>query len=197
MADSRTVVLEASQVLTCPGGATARRGEAMNRIGLIEDGALAISGERIEAVGTREDIRARFADAERVDMTGTVLTPGLIDSHTHAVFGGWRLDEYELRCAGVPYMEIARRGGGINASVADLRRRSEDELVELSRPRLRRFLDHGTTTVEVKSGYGLDLDDELKMLRVISELSNEDWIDVVPTFLGAHSFPPEYRDPLR
>jgi imidazolonepropionase len=166
----------------------------MSRIGLIEDGAVAISEGRIEAVGPREQIRARYPEVERVDLSGHVLTPGLVDSHTHAVFGRWRLDEYELRCAGVPYMEIARRGGGINASVLDLRERSEQELVDLSRERLRCMLEHGTTTAEVKSGYGLTLEDELKMLRVARKLDAEGWIDIVPTFLGAHAIPPEYRD---
>lgn len=166
----------------------------MSNIGLIEGGAVAILDGRVEAVGPRAELRERFPDSERLELTEQVLAPGLIDSHTHAVFGRWRLDEYELRCAGVPYMEIARQGGGINASVTDLRERSEQELVELSRPRLRRLLEHGTTTAEVKSGYGLTLEDELKMLRVIRELANEDFIDLVPTFLGAHSFPAEYRD---
>jgi imidazolonepropionase len=166
----------------------------MSRIGLVEKGAVAIVDGRVEAVGPRDEIRSRFPDAEALDLSGHVLAPGLIDSHTHAVFGGWRLDEYELRCAGVPYMEIARTGGGINASVRDLRERSEEELCELTRTRLRRMLEHGTTTAEVKSGYGLTVEDELKMLRVVCELAKEDWIDLVPTFLGAHAFPPEYRD---
>ncbi|NIR42532.1 MAG: imidazolonepropionase [Gemmatimonadetes bacterium] len=194
MATSHVTVLEASQVLTCPGGAGPRRGKAMSDIGLIDDGAVAIADGRVAAAGTRDELRARFPDAPREDLRGHVLTPGLVDSHTHAVFGRYRLDEYEMRCAGVPYMEIARQGGGINASVRDLREREEDELVELSRPRLRMLLEHGVTTVEIKSGYGLTLDDELKMLRVIQRLGAEGPIDVVPTFLGAHSVPPEYRD---
>jgi imidazolonepropionase len=194
MPDHETLILEASQILTCPGAAAPRRGAAMSDIGLVEDGAIAIRAGKIEAVGSREGIAERFPDAGRLDLAGHVLTPGLVDSHTHAVFGRWRLDEYELRCAGVPYMEIARKGGGINASVKDLRDRSESELVDLGRDRLRMILEHGATTVEVKSGYGLNLDDELKMLRVIQKLAEEDWIDLLPTFLGAHSFPPEYRD---
>jgi len=194
MTKSRRFVLEASQVLTCPGGTGARHGRAMSDVGLVEEGAVAVSDGFVEAVGQRAELRSRYPDAERVDLSGHVVTPGLVDSHTHAVFGRWRLDEYELRCAGVPYMEIAREGGGINASVNDLRERSEEDLAELSRARLRRVLEHGTTTVEVKSGYGLTLDDELKMLRVIRELSKEAWIDLVPTFLGAHAIPTEYRD---
>ncbi|MGD8697694.1 MAG: imidazolonepropionase [Gemmatimonadales bacterium] len=194
MTDSDILVLEATQVLTCPGGIGPRKGEAMSNVGLIDDGAVAIRAGRVEAVGTRLELRDLFPDAERVDLGGHTLAPGFVDSHTHAVFGCWRLDEYELRCAGLSYMEIARRGGGINASVLDLRARSEEELVKLARARLRRMVEHGTTTVEVKSGYGLSLEDELKMLRVVRALSSEDWIDLVPTFLGAHSIPPEYRD---
>ncbi len=185
-------LLEASQVICCPGGSAPRRGPAQSEVGLLEGGAVAISGGRVEAVGPGDQLRARFPGAQRVDLSGHVLTPGLIDSHTHAVFGRWRLDEYEQRCAGVPYMEIARRGGGINASVRDLRERSAAELVELGRPRLRRFLEHGTTTVEVKSGYGLTAEHELKMLRVIQQLTRETPLDLVPTFLGAHAIPPEY-----
>jgi imidazolonepropionase len=193
MTESDRFVLEAAQVLTCPGGSGARRRKALRNVGLIEDGAVAISEGRIEAVGKRSELGSRFPDAQRIDLGGCVLSPGLVDSHTHAVFGAWRLDEYELRCAGLPYMEIARRGGGINASVEDLRGRCEEELVQLARARLRRMVEHGTTTVEVKSGYGLTLEDELKMLRVVRALSAEDWVDLVPTFLGAHSVPPEYR----
>ncbi len=194
MANHETLVLEATQVLTCAGGSGPRRREALSNIGLVEDGAVAIRDGRVEAIGGRSDLRGRFPDAERIDLTGHVLTPGLVDSHTHAVFGRWRLDEYELRCAGLPYMEIARRGGGINASVQDLRDRSEEDLLELARSRLGQMVEHGTTTAEVKSGYGLSLEDELKILRVIQKLSTEDWIDLVPTFLGAHSIPGEYRE---
>jgi len=123
-----------------------------------------------------------------------VLTPGLVDSHTHAVFGRYRTDEYALRCTGVPYMEIARRGGGINASVRDLRARSEDELVEMALPRLEEMLRGGSTTAEVKSGYGLSTESELKTLRAIRRLMDLQPIRLIPTFLGGHEFPPEYRD---
>ena len=190
MADQVTLVIEANQLLTCDEGG----GRGAAAPGIIEGGAVAIAGERVAAVGTRDEIRSRYPEAERIDLAGKVVAPGFIDSHTHAVFGRWRLDEYEMRCAGKSYEEIAAEGGGINASVRDLRERSEDELVQLTGARLRRMLEHGTTTVEVKSGYGLTLDDELKMLRVVQRLAAEDWIDLVPTFLGAHSFPPEYAD---
>jgi imidazolonepropionase len=161
---------------------------------VLEDAAVAFDGGTIVAVGAATDLRRRYPEAEAVDGAGRVLTPGLVDSHTHAVFGRWRADEYALRSQGVPYMEIARRGGGILASVRDLRQRSEDALVDLSRERLREILATGTTTVEVKSGYGLTTADELKMLRVIRRLDDEGPLDLVPTFLGAHEVPPELLD---
>jgi imidazolonepropionase len=145
-------------------------------------------------VGPDAEIVSRHPNAARVDCAGGVLTPGLVDSHTHAVFGRYRTDEYALRCRGVPYMEIARRGGGINASVRDLRARSEDELVALSLPRLRELLVGGITTAEVKSGYGLSTADELKALRATRRLADVQPVELVPTFLGAHEVPPEYRD---
>jgi imidazolonepropionase len=123
-----------------------------------------------------------------------VITPGFVDSHTHAVFGAWRAAEYAMRSRGVPYMEIARRGGGINASVRDIRERSVEELVELARPRIDAMLSGGTTTAEVKSGYGLDTANELKQLRAVRALQAHTPVQLVPTFMGAHEFPEEYRD---
>lgn len=156
--------------------------------------AVAVAEGKIVAVGPERDLLVRFPDAERIRCGGGVITPGFVDSHTHAVFGRWRAEEYAMRCRGVPYMEIARRGGGINASVNDLRERSEDELVEISRRRIREMLRFGTTTAEVKSGYGLRTEDELKTLRVIRRLHDEGPVDLIPTFMGAHEFPPEYRE---
>ena len=161
---------------------------------IVRGGAVVVDGGRIVEVGPEAELARRHPDAGRIDCGGGVLTPGLVDSHTHAVFGRWRADEYALRARGVPYMEIARRGGGINASVRDLRERSEEELVDLTRERLRPLLALGTTTVEVKSGYGLTTEDELKMLRVIGALDREGPLDLVPTFLGAHEVPPEHRE---
>ncbi len=193
MSEAKRVVLEASQVLTCWTEGEPRSQVAILGAGVIERGAVAIFEGRVDAAGPQDEIRSRFPTAERIDLSNKILTPGIVDSHTHAVFGRWRLDEYELRCAGSSYAEIAAGGGGINASVLDLRERSEDELVELTRPRLKSMLQHGTTTAEVKSGYGLTLEDELKMLRVIHRIAVEGWIDLIPTFLGAHAIPPEYR----
>jgi imidazolonepropionase len=182
---SATLFSNAHEVVTCSGNADERV-----RIGadvLVVDGVVA-------AVGPGAAADPRAGDAERVDCSGRLITPGFVDSHTHAVFGGWRAAEYALRSRGVPYMEIARRGGGINASVRDVRGRSEDELVALTVPRLEAMLRLGTTTVEVKSGYGLDTESELKQLRAVRRASTESPLDVVPTFLGAHEFPPEHSE---
>lgn len=161
---------------------------------VLEEVALVVRDGRIAGIGPEAELAAAHPDHERVDCTGQVLTPGFVDSHTHAVFGRWRADEYALRARGVPYMEIARQGGGINASVSDLRARSEDELVDLTRSRLQDMVAQGTTTIEVKSGYGLRTQDELKMLRAVRRLAEEGPWRLVPTFLGAHEFPPELRD---
>lgn len=156
--------------------------------------AVVVQGERILAVGAARSLAAAHPGAREIDCTGCVLTPGLIDSHTHAVFGRPRYDEHELRAAGLSYMEIARRGGGIHASVRDLRARAEDELHDLSIVRVRRLAAFGTTTLEIKSGYGLSSEDELKTLRVIGRLASEIPLRIVPTWLGAHEIPLDHRE---
>ncbi len=147
----------------------------------------------ILAVAPDAELRAAYANATIIDCNGGVLTPGFVDSHTHAIFGRPRHEEQEMRAAGVGYLEIAKRGGGIHSSVRDLRERSEDELVALAATRLMKLAAHGTTTVEVKSGYGLSLESELRTLRVIRRLAAQLPIRLVPTFLGAHEVPLEYR----
>jgi imidazolonepropionase len=188
-----TIFANAAQVVTCAGPARARRGAEMNDAGIRTDVAVAIQGSHIAAVAPLVELRAQFRGAVELDCSRRVLMPGLVDSHTHAIFGRPRYDEQELRAGGADYMEIARRGGGIHSSVGDLRARTEDELFQLALPRLRRLASFGTTTVEVKSGYGLTLDDELKTLRVIARLSQALPMRVVPTFLGAHEIPLEAR----
>jgi imidazolonepropionase len=185
--------INAAQVVTCAGPARARKGAEMRDAGIATGAAVAVRDERIAEVGPQEELERRYPQAERVDCAGGVLTPGLVDSHTHAIFGRPRADEQELRAAGVGYMEIAQRGGGIHASVRDVRARTEDELLTLARARLRRLASYGTTTVEVKSGYGLTVEDELKLLRVIARLSGEVPLRLVPTWLGAHEIPAESR----
>jgi imidazolonepropionase len=181
----------AAQVATCTGPASSDAGDPADvRRGV----AVLVGGGSVLEVAPQADLLRRFPEVERFDCAGGVLTPGLVDSHTHAVFGRFRADEYPLRARGAPYMEIARRGGGIHASVRDLRARTEDELVELALPRLATMLSMGSTTVEVKSGYGLSTEDELKSLRAIRRLGTLQPVRIVATFLGAHEIPLEYRD---
>jgi imidazolonepropionase len=165
----------------------------MSDAGIRTGVAVAVEQGRIVAVDALQSLLDRFPSARQIDCGQRVLIPGLVDSHTHGIFGRPRYEEQEMRAAGLDYMEIARRGGGIHSSVRDLRARSEDSLVDLARPRLRRLASFGTTTVEVKSGYGLTLDDELKTLRVIARLAAELPMRIVPTFLGAHEIPLEHR----
>ncbi len=185
--------VNASQVVTCAGPHRARRGSEMGDAGIRERTAIAVDAGRIVAVGAEAELRTRFPAAVETDCRRGVLMPGFVDSHTHAIFGAPRAAEQELRAAGLDYMEIARRGGGIHASVRDFRSRTEDELVALTAERLTRLASHGTTTVEVKSGYGLTAEDELKALRAIRRLAPTVPVRLIPTFLGAHEIPLEAR----
>jgi imidazolonepropionase len=188
--------VNAAQVVTCAGPGRARRGEAMRDAGILTDAAVLVRGESFGEVGPLGVLEGKYPDAERVDCGGGVLTPGLVDSHTHAVFGAGRYEEQGMRAAGAGYMEIASAGGGIHSSVRSVREASEDELTELARRRLSRLAGYGTTTVEVKSGYGLTVEDELKQLRVVARLADELPLRLVPTWLGAHEIPLEARSSL-
>lgn len=188
-----TLFVNASQVVTCAGPVRARRGAEMRDMGVHTGAAVAIDNGRVTAVGTQSDLESIFRNANQIDCAGGVLTPGLVDSHTHGIFGRPRHEEQELRASGVGYMEIAKQGGGIHGSVRDLRSRSEDDLFALALARIKRLAAHGTTTLELKSGYGLSLDDELKALRVIRRLAAASPLRIVSTFLGAHEIPLEFR----
>lgn len=192
--DRPLLFVNARQVVTCAGPARARRGAEMKELAIREDVAVAVQGETIAAVGSRANLAKHFKRPIEVDCARGVLMPALVDSHTHAVFGAPRAAEHEMRAAGMDYMQIARQGGGIHSSVRDVRGRSEKDLLALARGRLRKLAAYGVGTIEVKSGYGLTLDDELKLLRVIRRLSLELPIRLVPTFLGAHEVPMEYRE---
>ncbi len=184
------------QLVTVAGDG-ARAGEAAAELGIIEGGAVAALDGRIVAAGPEREVVERCEagpDAAVIDARGSVVTPGLVDPHTHAVFARTREDEFAMRVAGRSYEEIAAAGGGIRSSVRSVRESGEDLLFRNGAATLDRMLEHGTTTVEVKSGYGLSLDAELKMLRVIARLSAHHAVDVVPTFLGAHEFPDEWRE---
>lgn len=194
MSSPELLFVNAAQVVTCSGPARARAGSEMGQLEVLTDAAVAVQGERIVGVGARRELEQRWPRAERIDCRQGVLTPALVDSHTHAVFGAPRANEHELRAAGLDYMAIAKQGGGIHASVRDVRRRGEDELLALARARLMRQAAFGVGTIEVKSGYGLSLDDELKLLRVIRQLATELPVRIVATFLGAHEIPLEHRE---
>jgi imidazolonepropionase len=190
----RLLFVNARQVVTCAGPARGRRGTEMADAAVRTGVAVLVEGSSIVAVDDEPTLRRDAVGATVVDCAQGILTPGFVDSHTHAIFGRARYEEQELRAAGVPYMEIARRGGGIHASVRDLRTRGEDELFALAVPRLRALAASGVTTVEVKSGYGLTLEDELKTLRVVRRLAGTLPMRIRATWLGAHEIPLEYRE---
>ncbi|MCK2017714.1 MULTISPECIES: imidazolonepropionase [Peribacillus] len=174
-----------------------RSKEAMSELGLIEDGSIWMESGLIQAVGTTKELEKLYADrmheAEVFDATGHLVTPGLVDPHTHVVYGGSREREFEMRLEGATYMDIMNAGGGIHATTRMTREASEEELMEQTTRRLDSFLAHGVTTVEGKSGYGMNLETELKQLRVMKKLQEEHPIDLVPTFMGAHAVPKDYK----
>jgi imidazolonepropionase len=194
MSSDTLLFVNAAQIVTCAGPRRARRGSEMTDTVVRTGVAVLVEGNIITNVGPEAPLRSSAPTATLIDCAGGVLTPGFADSHTHAIFGRARYEEQELRATGVPYMEIARRGGGIHASVRDLRTRSEDDLFALAEPRLRALAASGVTTVEVKSGYGLTLEDELKSLRVVQRLAATLPMRIIPTWLGAHEIPLEYRE---
>ena len=182
--------------LVTMAGPVPRIGDSMNDLGLVQNGGIAAAGEELLAVGPWDEVqKIQLSEGCRViDASGAVVTPGLIDPHTHPVFARTRELEFEMRAQGKSYMEIARSGGGIRSSVRDLRAADPELLKKLTRQVLDRMLAHGTTTIEAKSGYGLSLEAEIKSLEVIRDLNQVHPIDLVPTFLGAHEIPDEYRN---
>ncbi len=189
------LIVHAAQLIPVVSSGGPKCGAAMRELGTIADGALAIANERIVAIGTTAELRDLADRATRViDASGKAVLPGFVDAHTHVVFAGDRVDEFELRLQGATYLEIMAAGGGIMSTVRATRAASEDQLVAESAARLRQMLAHGTTTAEAKSGYGLTTADELKMLRVIDTLNAAQPLELVPTFLGAHALPTEYAD---
>jgi imidazolonepropionase len=159
---------------------------------LIENGAVVISADRIKWVGAEKELPDEFEGLQGKNLEGRLVTPALIDCHTHLVYGGSRATEFELRLNGASYEEIARNGGGILSTVTATRNASEDELLAQSLPRLDAFLAEGVATIEIKSGYGLDIETEIKMLRVARQLGKERSVRVKTSFLGAHAIPPEF-----
>jgi imidazolonepropionase len=191
---AETLLFTGIRQLVTMSGPVPRRGAALADPGVVRDGAVLVRDGRIAAAGSRAKLErmASAREARKIDLGGRVMLPGLVDSHTHLVFAASRVEEYELRLGGATYEEIARAGGGIRSSVRKVREARAATLERAALGRLRQFAAHGTTTVEAKSGYGLDFENELKILRVQSALKRKQPVEIVSTFLGAHVVPPEF-----
>jgi imidazolonepropionase len=187
------LIHSAKQLVTCASDGKPKRGAAMADVGIIEYGAVAIHDGKIIDVGGMIDLQEKYTPENQINASGRVVCPGFIDPHTHVVYAGERIDEFEMRIQGKTYMEIMAAGGGIVKTMEAIRAASVGQLVEESHPRLDAMLRLGTTTVEVKSGYGLDTAHELMMLQAAAILDDFHPVDIVPTFLGAHAVPPEYK----
>lgn len=188
------IVFNTGQLVTCASGGRPKRGAEMLDVGIIDHGAVAIADGKFVAIGSSDEILKNFQSFAAIDAHGRVVCPGFVDPHTHIVFAGDRLNEFELKIKGADYLKILANGGGIISTVRQTRDASIGELVDQGRRRLDAMIACGTTTCEIKTGYGLDLETELKMLDAIAELNQTHAIDIVPTFLAAHAVPPEFKD---
>src|SRR5678815_2614948 len=184
-------VLHASELVTLSGPKRPRFGAELSEVGIVRDGGMLIRNGEIQRVGPTDEIEKNVGDAEIVDARGRVVMPGFVDAHTHLVFAGDRIDDFERRARGETYEQIAKAGGGIWSTVEKTRAASELDLLAQAKKHANWFLRCGTTTVEAKSGYGLTVEDELKILRVMRQLKKEVRLEIVPTFLGAHAVPRE------
>ena len=191
---TKRYIRHAAELVTCKGPAP-KKGIDMADIGLIYDGGVLIHDDKIFAVGTTEELdkMVNMDEYEVIDASGKTVLPGFVDSHTHYIFGGYRANEFSWRLKGDTYMSIMERGGGINATVVPTKEATLEELVEIGKERMNRMLEFGVTTVEGKSGYGMDCDTEIKQLRAMKELDKIHPVDVVTTFLGPHSVLPQYK----
>ena len=188
---SSLAVLHASQVVTLSGAKRPRIGAEMSELAIISDGGMLFHNGKIEKIGPSAEIERNVGDEEIIDAGGRVVMPGFVDAHTHLVFAGNRLDDFERRSRGETYEQIAKAGGGIWSTVQKTRAASELDLLTQAKKHANWFLSCGTTTVEAKSGYGLTVEGELKLLRVMRRLKEEVPLEIVPTFLGAHAVPRE------
>jgi imidazolonepropionase len=186
---SSLALLHAAQLVTLAGPKRPRICREMSELGIIHDGGILVRDGKIDIVGSSDEIERKAAGGQTVDVDGRVVLPGFVDAHTHLVFAGNRLDDFERRARGETYEQIAKAGGGIWSTVEKTRAASEDELLALAKQRVEWFLRCGTTTIEAKSGYGLTVEDELKILRVMRRLNEETPLEIVTTFLGAHAVP--------
>ena len=190
---NKMLIKNASELVTC-SGFKPKRGNEMGDLHIIKDGAVVVEDGVIKAVGTTKEILSKYkeADFDVIDAEGKTVLPGFVDSHTHFIFGGYRAEEFSWRLRGDKYMDIMKRGGGIASSVQATREASKQQLMDAGIKRLNSMLSFGVTTVEGKSGYGLDFETEIKQLEVMKELNEIHPVDVVRTFLGAHAVPVEY-----
>jgi len=196
MTTADLIVKNASELITC-GGNAPKTGSALAELGILRNGFLAAYKGKVVFIGDEEAFHREvkpIPDATVIDASSRVVMPGFVDPHTHLVFAGTREEEFLLRLSGMSYREIAARGGGIMSTVRATREASEEELFRLGMARLNKMLEKGTTTCEAKSGYGLSVDSELKILRVIKRLNEKHPVEVIPTFLGAHTIPAEYKN---
>ncbi|MGC8895502.1 MAG: imidazolonepropionase [Candidatus Bathyarchaeia archaeon] len=188
------LIVNADELITLAGANQKPRiGKQMRELGIINHGALAVKDGRIVAVGKTIEVAKAFKAENVISANGKIVTPGFVDPHTHLVFAGFREEEFQMRVEGASYMEILSAGGGILKTVRETRKANIEKLVDSSLKRLDIMLEYGTTTVEAKSGYGLTTKDELKILEAIKRVNQLHCVDVVPTFLGAHAIPPEYK----
>ncbi len=188
-------ILHASQLVTLAGPERARVGSELSDVGIIRHGGMLIDDGVVLETGPSDVIEKKLpADTEVIDAAGRVVLPGFVDAHTHLVFAGNRVDEFELRARGASYEEIAAKGGGIRSTVRKTRAATDDDLQQRTLKHANWFLECGTTTVEAKSGYGLSLNDELRILRTVREVGKQTPLELVPTFLGAHAIPEEFAD---
>lgn len=188
------IIYNAHQLITCAANFKSKKGKEMQEIGIVKDGAIAIDNGIIKGIGTSEEILTNYQSETIIDAEGKVVMPGFVDPHTHIIFAGNRLDEFELKIKGADYLEILANGGGILSTVNHTRKASKQELIEQTLKRLDKMLKYGTTTAEIKTGYGLDTQTEFKMLEVWEELDKIHPIYLVPTFLAAHAVPPDFKD---
>jgi len=186
------LIHSAAQLLTIAGGP--QRGRDLGRLGIIEDGAVLIRDEKVVKVGKTAEMRAAHPGEPLLDAYGCVVMPGFVDPHTHLIWGGDRAAEFEMKMGGTPYLDILGAGGGIISTVRQTRTASIEALIAQARPRLFRMFAHGTTTVEAKTGYGLQTATELRQLKALLALEDETRMDIAVTFLGAHAIAPEYKD---
>jgi len=184
------LIFNSSELLTISGKNEARTGKDLNKLSVIKNGAIAVNDGIILETGNSKDLLEKYSKVDRlIDAENCVVMPGFVDCHTHLVYGGSRESEMAMRLNGVPYLEILKQGGGIHSTVKATREISKKDLKRISIKKLDKLLKNGTTTVEIKSGYGLDYVTEKKILEIINELNEEHVMDIIPTFLGAHTIP--------